>query len=393
MVTAIGLMFVMITMGIAAAAIVDAQTKKSARERQDESAFNLAEGVLTTANYLLTRSWPGGSTTAFPASCTSASVQANCPDPNLLKDDYTGVDYPGALQFTAQVRDNTTGQFYSDSGTATAPHYDSNGDGKLWVRATATVKQHTRALVGLVQVDKETEQLPRTTLLAGSLNISNNGKKSIICEKLPDNPLGNSCDPSSSTLSGAVSVRCSSLLGPLCVKERNDGSQITPHNVQYNYAGGNGLSPDALNRLRSRAVADGTYYTSCPASLTGPQPGMIVFVDGNGGTCGPYNGNSDYNTLSQPGMVIFNNVNVDLRGNAVFYGLIYAANPPLVGPAVNLGGNIAVVGGVSIDGNGQLVAGSSKINLIYDDDAFNRVQSYGAAHLVQNKWREFVPSG
>jgi len=32
------------------AAIVDAQTKKSARERQDESAFNLAEGVLTTAN-------------------------------------------------------------------------------------------------------------------------------------------------------------------------------------------------------------------------------------------------------------------------------------------------------------------------------------------------------
>ena len=90
MVTAIGLMFVMITMGIAAAAIVDAQTKKSARERQDESAFNLAEGVLTTTNYLLTRSWPGGSTTAFAASCTSASVQANCPDPNLLKDDYTG---------------------------------------------------------------------------------------------------------------------------------------------------------------------------------------------------------------------------------------------------------------------------------------------------------------
>ena len=43
--------------------------------------------------------------------------------------------------------------------------------------------------------------------------------------------------------------------------------------------------------------------------------------------------------------------------------------------------------------NGTFVAGSSHVNLVFDDFAFSKVKSYGAAHLVQNKWREFVPGG
>jgi len=73
--------------------------------------------------------------------------------------------------------------------------------------------------------------------------------------------------------------------------------------------------------------------------------------------------------------------------------VIYAANPPASGTTVNLGGNTSVVGGINVDGNGTLVAGSSHVNLIFDDFAFSKVTSYGAAHLVQNKWRHFVPTG
>src|SRR5207248_8614475 len=99
-------------------------------------------------------------------------------------------DYSSAPVWNVQVRDNLTGDFYSDSGTASAPHWDSNGDGKVWVRATATVKNRTRAVVGLIQIDKETEQLPHSTLVAGAMSISNNGNKALICTKLPDNATG-----------------------------------------------------------------------------------------------------------------------------------------------------------------------------------------------------------
>ena len=99
----------------------------------------------------------------------------------------------------------------------------------------------------------------------------NNGNKPMICTKLPDNPLGNDCSPSSSTQTGAVEVRCTELIpgviNPACLNERSSGVQISPHNVTYGYSGGNGLTPDALNRLRSAAIANGTYYTSCPASI------------------------------------------------------------------------------------------------------------------------------
>ena len=327
-------------------------------------------------------------------------MQANCPDPNLVKTNYATADYHGAPQWTVQVRDNVSSngssEFYSDSATAAAPHYDSNRDGKVWVRATATVSNKTRAIVGLVQVDSQPEDLPKAALLAGSLNISNNGNKPMICTKLPDNPLGNDCSPSSSTQTGAVEVRCTELvpgvINPACLNERSSGVQISPHNVTYGYSGGNGLTPDALNRLRSAAIANGTYYTSCPASMAGPQAGMVVFVDLSGGNC-PYQSNSNFNTQSQPGVFIINNGTLTLRGNAVFYGVIYSANPPALPPAVDLEGNISVIGGISIDGSGQMVAGSSKVNLIFDPHAFDAVASYGAAHLVQNKWREFVPSG
>ena len=282
MVTAISLMFIMVSLGLASAALIDTQTQKSARERLDESSFNLAEGVLTAQMYLLTRSWPGGASTAYTASCDQSSVVPTCPDPNLIKAQYNTIDYGSSPRWTVQVRDNTSGDFYSDSATASAPHYDLNAgspDGKLWVRATATVKGKTRAIVGLVQVDKQTEQLPHSVIVAGRMSMSNSGNKPIVCTKLPDDPLGGSCDGSSTQI-GPVELRCAAS-DPTCLNINKD-TQIQPKSIEYGYAGGPGLAPDELDRLRNRAVADGTYWPpsrGCPLSMQGPQQGMIVFVD------------------------------------------------------------------------------------------------------------------
>jgi len=307
---------------------------------------------------------------------------------------YNSVDYASAPTWNVQVRDNNTAtpDFYSDSGTASQPHWDSNGDGKVWVRATATVKQHTQAVVGLIQVDKQTEQLPHSTLIAGSLAISNNGNKPLICTKLPDDLSGKDCTSSSSQV-GPVQVRCTTYTSS-CLNIRapiNNSVQISPYNVQVGYPAAPSLSPEALNRLKARAQADGTYYSgTCPSSMQGPQAGMVVFVDS--ANCS-FGSNSTYNTLSAPGVFIINNGTLSLGGNSTYYGVIYAANPPASGTTVSLGGNTSVIGGINVDGNGTLVCGSSHVNLIFDDFAFSKVTSYGAAHLVQNKWRHFVPTG
>ena len=43
---------------------------------------------------------------------------------------------------------------------------------------------------------------------------------------------------------------------------------------------------------------------------------------------------------------------------------------------------------IYIDGNGRLLAGSSKVNLVYLDEAFTQIRTHGAAGVVQNSWRE-----
>ena len=48
-------------------------------------------------------------------------------------------------------------------------------------------------------------------------------------------------------------------------------------------------------------------------------------------------------------------------------------------------------GGVQVAGAGCVYLGSSKVNVMFDPYAFNALRSFGAATIVQNKWREIVP--
>jgi hypothetical protein len=387
------LMAAMLTLALGIVAYADKQTQESARERLNESGFNLVEGALTQQLAILSRSWPAALGSAYPASCGPGSTDARCPDPGAVKESFNSVDYRYAAGTTwvTTVRDNTTvggvpSDFYS-TATVSANTYDANGDGKLWVRAEAMVKGRKRALVGLAQAETVTEQVSHSAILAGSFATSNNGNKPIVCTKLPDDPNGNNCN-SSSTLTGPVQLRCADLLSILCLDARIP-VQIQPYVVLSGYTGGAAMSGQALQRLRARAVADGTYYASgCPSNPSG----AVVFIES--GNCSWNNSaGACCNSPAAPGMLIVNNGTVSFGGNIVFSGIVYAANAQnSILTVVSTGGTSGIRGGVLIDGMGKLTAGSSKLNVIFDDFAFGAVRSYGAARFIQNKWREVAPS-
>jgi hypothetical protein len=58
------------------------------------------------------------------------------------------------------------------------------------------------------------------------------------------------------------------------------------------------------------------------------------------------------------------------------------------GTVAEVHANGVIHGGVLVDGNGVFDAGSSKENVIFDDNAYNAVKSYGTAGIIQNTWRE-----
>jgi hypothetical protein len=218
-------------------------------------------------------------------------------------------------------------------------------------------------------------------VVTGRLNITNKGKKVII-----DNTGG-----------GPIEVRCSKSNGVCAGHQVGQGGiknlvdlqglldhQVTPSVVNDNSTAV-AISPESVTRLKATAVAKGTYYTSCPANLTGD----VVWLENL--NCS-YTGNGVSNSATSPGMVIANGGTLSMGGNSTYYGILYHANP--TGSAetvISLGGTTNIVGGILIEGAGMLEAGSSGLNIDFDANAFAHVRTIGAAGIVQNTWRELTP--
>jgi len=376
------LMGVMLTAGIAIASTVDTQTSASQAERVRDSAFNLAESSLNAQVFGLSRDWPGSLPRRYDL-CTPTSSPTRCPD-NASLIGGGSPDLTGATWQTS-VRDNGTSSapnFYSDASSATQPGYDANLDGKVWVRARAVAQGRARTLIALVRTEKQEEDIPHAAVLANGLVFSNKAPKKVFVAA------GN----------GLFALRCDPLADPrsTCLGRTYTGNSlagakssvagnITGSAPATSYAGGPAITPEALARLKATAISNSTYYAGCPteAQLTGE----VVYVES--GNCS-YNSNSQFNSPQAPGMLILNAGTISISGTANFYGVIYAVNANgLTGTVVSTQGTGQIVGGVLVDGLGQVVLGSSSSPKIqFDVNAFRAVASYGTAGIVQNTWRE-----
>lgn len=396
LVTALILLALMMIVGTATLAYSNGQSSVSGRERLNESAFNLGEGALNVQTTLLSQQWQGKAmttTTQMPTSCTSTATDPRCPKPSELTSSFTSPDYSSAPAWATSVRDDAGGSATTcsasySSAVDSGPRYDANNNGCLWVRANATVSGRTRTMIGLVRVDRVIEQIPKATVVAGSIQILNSGNKPMVCISLPQGDPASAKDCDGTGTSGPVLLRCPKTSSS-CYDSSKPDVQISPGGVNaitFGYQQTTGLSADALARLKARADADGTHYPSCPTSP--PPAGAVVYVD-SGNNCDLSN---NRNTPTSPGMFIVERGTMSIGSNGEYDGIVYAMNlQNSSGTVVTGGGNSIIRGGVFVDGLGKFSVGESKINLVFDPYAFTAVQSYGTARLVQNRWQEIAP--
>jgi hypothetical protein len=422
MITALILLSIMMSTSIGLLAYLDNQSTQTAKTRQRETAFNFAESALNAQIYALsqtssaTAGWPGNNTYTYSA-CTQANTNAGqCPSDSRLKALFPTADADPGETWETRIIDNqgmtstapdALNSFYSDALAAslnapgwTTNGYDKNGDGRVWVRAQATIRGRTRKLVALVRQESQYEEIPHAAVISGSINITNSGNKVLV----------------NGGTGGVISVRCdptnpasAACLGqPESSNAWNKAStQIQPWSTANSSKPiPNAMTDEAIARMRDTAKKTGTYVTDC-ATLGREIPTGVVFAEGGACTFDPV-GKAAVNSAEKPGVIINLTGTIALKGNTLYYGIVYAANRnPLDTTktvddghtAVSFDGTAIVFGGVLIDGNAALVLGNSGGNnttaqsgqIIFDDKGYKSIQSIATAGVIQNTWRELTP--
>lgn len=423
LVTAIILMTVMLTMGLALMALIDEQTTQSRVERERESALQLNEGVLYSQAFVLADKWPGAGSTAadyFPEQCTSSGADAKCPTASTLAianggsqagSNFTAIDFSADAEWTTRVRDNgiitSTGKdtkalYYpaqahlAQTGCPVTPcTLDANNDRQLWVQVDAVVRGRPRSVVALLQLEEFAEAFPRNAVTAGSVAVTNSGNHGgAALLDISGSQIAVRCNPPADTASSGNP--CLDYQRPTHIQPRRFVRTSQP----------NALSASAIARLRDVAEDNGTLFNGCPPN-NADLSGAVVFVDncssasfGSSLQSVPCPANPQIssnggciNTPDSPGILIWNGGSLAFTGNQTFVGLLYHTNPANSSSTVlKLGGGFQVYGAVAVDGPGRLEVGSNaEPNIRFNENVFNGLSSFGTAGLVQNTWRELPP--
>ncbi len=401
LVTAIFVTMLFMSLGLATLSFVDTQQRESGRERVRESSFALAEGVLNSQIYLLSRQWPGTVTQSYATPCSKATgADPRCPDAGTIEGAFTGSDYdPAAVEWSTEIHDNTettgAGKFYDDAVVRNEPGWDANKDQYVWVRAQAvlnptSVHPHRRTLVALVNVEELTTMFPRNAIVAGKIKVHPNGNQTYL-----------------GTSGSYVTLRCTEPeLGNDACRGWTRLGHVGPNaSVVTSPTQPPAMTVDAIERMRETAKANGTYYASgCVPTLSG----AVVFIE-RADCTSKYDlqGIQAWNTQEDPGVLIVGSGTITFGGNAMYHGVLYHVNgSDGVGPTstdyvVRLEGNSCIVGSVVIDGGGGLMVGSSsgasrcpnrQGNLQFDANVSNNLKAFGTAGIVQNSFREIRAS-
>ena len=379
MVTAVIVMGIMISIGLATFAYVGGQQAQSRVERVKESAFNLSEGALNTQAFITGERFPGSFAGRYPASCPAADNR--CPNAASLTNSFDNRDFAAGLTWSTRVRDNSLANpnYYTPAldtqncqGSGTTPcTWDANGDGKVWIRSDATVRGKTRRLVTLVVTERSPEQFPRNVITAQRLDFHGSPRQGV------------------NTRGAPVAVRCFPRSNKDCADNRGE---VEPDTIQDSWPSQTAMTVEAVERLRQRAKDEGGYYTGCPA---GRPPTALVFIEDCATTSAnhlPCPLGTGAGCTSPTALGTF----VLIRGTFAaaaawdYHGLLYLRNEQnSCGDVFDITGNHQIYGAVAIDGCGGLSLGTSSQTLFtYNPDVWGQLYTYGNGRADRSSFRE-----
>jgi Tfp pilus assembly protein PilX len=402
LVSAVVLLTVMLGLGLGLLFFDDEQQKAAGREQASETAFNLAEAALNAQVGQLSRAWPGQKSEAYPDSedngvirCVAAtSTETNgCPASASL-----GVAYPGNASascpagtakdawgspltnsWTTYVRDDAEqSSYFNSSAEQNQVGWDRNESNRLWVRAVGVAQCRVVTVVTLVSRQLVALNFPHAAVSGNWFKITNNGKKTIV----------NTAGEPPVSQPGEIGMRCEGLGSQPCESWDKSKEQVSPDTTKSPPTSSVTLSETQLASMRAQAQAAGTLRTAargnCPSSVA-QLSGLPAYVEG----CGALKLTDGVaNSSGKPGFLVLADGTLELRGNAEFFGIIYARNATnSTGAVVVLGGTTQVIGGIDVDGNGGIEFGSSKANLIYNPKAINELKTYAGTTPTRNTFR------
>ena len=412
LVTSMAVLAILVMVGLPLLDMIDRTQKRTTTERVREASYNVAEAAMGAQTRTLTASWPHQAARALPAQCVRTSTNARCLPSAALAADFIGSDFDAASSWTVEVRDNvgTAATYYNRAAlnattcTVTPCTWDFNADGVLWVRAEATIRGRTRAMVAQVRQHIVRIPLPRAVVTAGRVATTNSGRKTIIDGKgcLAKSKPSNSCN---SVQPAPVVVRCTTTTpataGDACLNYRPE--QVAPNLTLQDPNAQNMLTGAQLEMVRLFAMQQGTYRNTCPVTAA-DFAGQVVFIEPASPTAPPlncvYGANGSANSPAAPGMFLINRGSITINSDFSYYGIVYAANnlptsgtPSDSSNLVSITGGGYVQGGIFVDGKGGVLVGSTGLNISFDENAFGNLRGVsGNASLVQNSFRE-LPRG
>jgi Tfp pilus assembly protein PilX len=398
LISAIILLAVVLAFGLALVLLSENQQTASAREQASEQAFNLAEAALNAQVGELSSKWPAEEKEKgeYPFACTETTSAAGnyCPSPTSLKAAYppsiSPTTCPAAApteawgsslsnRWTTYVRDDLeSAPLFNSPAERNAPLFDGNKNEKLWVRAVAVVKCVVVSVISLVARQQVTLNFPHSAVAGNWFRVTNNGKKVIV----------NTAGEPPAAQPGQIAMRCEGVAPGHCEEWSKEKEQISPNTTGAPPTPPMTVNEEQLAALKAQAQAAGTFHSgasgTCPKNLE-ETTGLPAYIEG----CGELKMTGGVgNAQGKPGFLVLADGTLTLKGNAEFWGVIYARNPTnLTGAVVTLGGTAQVRGAINVDGSGGIEFGSSKANLIYEPQAIYELKTYAGATQTRDTFR------
>lgn len=365
--------FVFLAMGMGLFFLVLSSIKGTQLESKEVKAFNVAEAGVDAGMLALKVNWPETSTDLTTVDLTALRSDF---DATLFRDPTRS---PASEFIGIEIRDNS-GATYDP----TAVPYDANGDGKIYIASEANVDDDRHRIIILAERNTWNLSFPLIAMYTSAFDANGQGLD-IYVDPLQTEPL-----PGTNPATGlpAVPAFYNSQIG-------TKGLDLGPNVVTNPSDPGSfdsWVNTALIGALKGIAQAEGTYFTDPTAANTfltsTSAPGEIVYLETTSAV--EIGGSTAIGSRTNPVVLVIDaggqDVGLDFKGTADFYGIIVVKGNPFIRGTSSIYGSFISSGTITNKGNGT----SPEIN--YNGNIIKQInRAYTiSVNIVPNTWEEYT---